>query len=116
MQYVLTIVGDDDAYQALDEETGKAMYAGHIAFMDACKAAGVPIPYSAELHPPATARTLAADGTVTDGPFAETKEQLGGFYVLDCKDLDEAIEWAGKCPGAQTGKIELRPIMEFDQG
>jgi hypothetical protein len=52
---------------------------------------------------------------VTDGPFAETKEQLGGFYVLDCKDLDEAIEWAAKIPGAQFGSIEIRPVMVFDE-
>ena len=49
----------------------------------------------------------------TDGPFAETKEQLGGFYVLECKDLDEAIELAGKCPGADGGSVEIRPILEF---
>jgi len=50
---------------------------------------------------------------ITDGPFAETKEALGGYYVLNVKNLDEAIEWAAKCPGAKTGTIELRPIMEF---
>ena len=50
---------------------------------------------------------------MTDGPFAETKEQLGGYYVLDVADLDEAIKWAHKCPGASYGSIELRPIMEF---
>ena len=53
--------------------------------------------------------------TVTDGPFAETKEQLGGFYVRDCKDLDEAIEWAAKIPGSQHGSVEVRPIMVFDE-
>ena len=53
---------------------------------------------------------------MTDGPFAETKEQLGGYYVLDVPDLDEAIKWAQKCPGAEHGTVELRPMMEFDQG
>jgi hypothetical protein len=55
------------------------------------------------------------NGTVstTDGPFTETKEQLGGYYLLDCKDLDEAIDLAGKIPGARWGAIEVRPIMEF---
>lgn len=52
--------------------------------------------------------------TTTDGPFAETKEQLGGFYELDCANLDEAIQWAAKIPGAQKGSIEIRPIMEFN--
>ena len=51
---------------------------------------------------------------VTDGPFAETKEQLGGFYVLDCKDLDEAIDWAAKIPGAQSGCVEVRPVIQYD--
>jgi hypothetical protein len=50
---------------------------------------------------------------VTDGPFAETKEQLGGYYMLDVADLDEAIKWAHKCPAAPVGTIELRPIQEF---
>lgn len=50
---------------------------------------------------------------VTDGPFAETKEQLGGYYVLECKDLDEAIEMAAKIPGARDGSIEIRPIQVF---
>ena len=49
----------------------------------------------------------------TDGPFAETKEVLGGFYLLDCKDLDEAIHWAAQIPGAWMGKVEVRPVVEF---
>ena len=68
------------------------------------------------LQPTATATSVRVrDGErlVTDGPFAETKEQLGGYYLLECKDLDEAIEWAARIPGAQTGTIEIRPIMEF---
>jgi len=51
---------------------------------------------------------------VTDGPFAETKEQLGGFYLLECKDLDEALEWASQIPSARYGTIEVRPVIEFD--
>ena len=109
MEYVLLIVGDDDAYQALDEEAGKAMYAGHGEFMDGLKAAGVPSAYSAELDAPGTARTLAADGTVTDGPYAETKEQLGGFYVIDVPTIEEAVGWARKIPLLPSDKIEIRP-------
>jgi hypothetical protein len=109
MEFVLTIVGDDDAYRALDTDTGKAMYAGHIAFMDEVRAAGVPMPYSAELAPPSTARTLAADGTVTDGPFAETKEQLGGFYVVEVDTIDEALAWARRIPLLPADRIEVRP-------
>ena len=50
---------------------------------------------------------------VTDGPFAETKEQLGGYYVVDCKDLDEALKWAEKIPSSSRGPVEVRPIMDF---
>ena len=53
--------------------------------------------------------------TVTDGPFAETKEALGGFYILDCKDMDEALAYAAKCPGAKWGTIEVRPVIDFNQ-
>jgi hypothetical protein len=70
------------------------------------------------LYPTPTATTVSVregNRDVTDGPFAETKEQLGGFYVLDVKDLDEAIEWAAKIPGAQIGSIEIRPVMVFDE-
>jgi hypothetical protein len=70
------------------------------------------------LMPTATATTVRVkDGkrAVTDGPFAETKEALGGYYLLDVKDLNEAIEIAATCPGARYGSVELRPIMEFPQ-
>jgi hypothetical protein len=69
------------------------------------------------LQPVSTATTVRVrnDETVTtDGPFAETKEQLGGFYLLNCRNLDEAIEYAAKIPAAPRGSIEVRPIMEFD--
>jgi len=69
------------------------------------------------LEPVATATTVTVRGgktTITDGPFAETKEQLGGYYLLDCKDLDEALSWAAKIPSARYGRIEVRPIMIFD--
>ena len=69
------------------------------------------------LQPTATATTVRVrDGerVVTDGPFAETKEQLGGFYLLECGSLDEAIEWASKIPGAATGSVEVRPVMNYE--
>jgi hypothetical protein len=60
-------------------------------------------------------RVQGDETLTTDGPFAETKEQLGGFYLVDCKDLDEAIETAAKIPGARDGAIEVRPVMEFPE-
>ncbi|GAA3085110.1 hypothetical protein JOF29_002976 [Kribbella aluminosa] len=67
-----------------------------------------------KLQPSVTASTVAVrDGErlVTDGPFAEAREQLGGFFVLECANLDEALEWAARCPGASHGTVELRPVM-----
>jgi hypothetical protein len=72
------------------------------------------------LHPTSTATTVHVEGgkggkpMVTDGPFAETKEVLGGFYLIEAADLDEAIGWAQQIPGAWHGKVEVRPVMEFD--
>jgi hypothetical protein len=66
------------------------------------------------LHPVSTATTVEVRGgetTTLDGPFAETKEQLGGYYLLDCKDLDEAIKYAAMIPTAKYGRIEVRPLM-----
>ena len=106
--YVLLIAGDDAAYAALSEEETKRMYAGHYAFMDELNKAGVTIVSGAELESPSTARTVLPDGTVTDGPFAETKEQIGGFYAIDVSTMDEAVAWAKKIPMLPTDKIEVR--------
>jgi len=107
-RYMLTIVGDDDAYQALGPDEAKQLHAGHEAFAAALVEAGVSIEAGAELEPPATARTLHADGQVTDGPFAEAKEQLGGFYIIDVADQDTAVAWARKIPLLPNDKIEVR--------
>ena len=63
----------------------------------------------------ATTVRVAADGrrTVTDGPFAETREVLGGFYVIDVPDLDSALDWAARCPGARDGSVVVRPVADF---
>jgi hypothetical protein len=94
------------------------LMAAHWAVMDETRAKG--IFHGAEpLHPTATATTVRMeDGKplVLDGPFAETKEQLAGYYILDCKDLDEAIGWAAKIPTAckgGAGCIEIRPMMSL---
>jgi hypothetical protein len=71
---------------------------------------------AAPLQPPETATTVRlrnGERLVTDGPFAETKEWLSGFYPFNCKSLDEALDWAAKIPGARHGSIEVRPVMEI---
>ena len=119
MRYMLLIYGDETAGADMSPEEQEARMGEWFQYTEDLRSSGA-MQAGDALQPTATATTVSRGGDgntlVTDGPFAETREQLGGYYLLDVKDLDEAIEWAGKCPGAQTGKIELRPIMEFDQG
>jgi len=115
MRYMLLIYGDESAYPDMSEADQQAQLAKWFAYTEEMRNAGVAQQGDA-LKPTATATTVRdKDGEplVMDGPFAETKEQLGGYYLLDVADLDEAIKWAHKCPGAKQGTIELRPIMEF---
>ena len=73
--------------------------------------------FAGGLEPPSISTVVDGTGNdvvVTDGPFVETKEQLGGFYLLECNSLDEAIEWAAKIPGAQFGSVEVRPVMNYE--
>jgi hypothetical protein len=110
MEYVLLIHGNDGSYRALPQEEIDKMYAGHSAFMTALDEAGVRRPYSVELQP--TARVLRPAGDdwlATDGPFAETKEQLGGFYVIDVPDMETAIGWAKRIPVLPGDALEVRP-------
>ena len=113
-KFMLAIFGDDAAYQALDEEQGGRLYAGHVAFAEALAEAGVRLEAGAELAPPTSARTRRADGSVADGPFHESSEQLGGFYVIDVPSIDDAIEWARRIPLLPTDKIEVRKTADAD--
>ena len=107
-EYLLLIVGDEAAYDQLSEEEGKAIYAGHEAFMGELRNAGVTILSSVELEPSRTARTILGDGTVTDGPFAEAKEQVGGYYLIDVPSIEEAVAWGKKIPLLPSDKLEVR--------
>jgi hypothetical protein len=117
MKYAFTIYVDESARDTASEEESQAMTQAYHAVTQEMQEKGVLVAGEG-LYPTQTATTVRVrDGerAVSDGPFAETKEQLGGFYVLDCKDLDEAIEWAAKIPGSQIGSIEVRPVMVFDE-
>jgi hypothetical protein len=97
-------------------EENEAVMGEYYAFTNDVRDAGVMLAGEA-LHPTTTATTVRVrhgQTTSTDGPFAETKEQLGGYYLLDCQNLDEAIKWAAKIPGAKHGCIEIRPVMVFE--
>jgi hypothetical protein len=117
MRYALLIYDAETANPSADPPPPEVMQQvmdAYNAFTRECREAGVYVGGEA-LQPVTTATTVTvADGNpfITDGPFMETKEALGGFYLLDCKDLDEALSYAAKCPGARFGKIEVRPIWE----
>src|SRR5262245_58598028 len=115
MRYVLMICEDESEYDSIRPEDGAAMMAGYAAFGEEMTERGV-LQGGERLRPTTDATTVRVrDGEVltADGPFAETKEQMGGFYLVDCKDLDEAIDVASKIPGARIGTIEVRPIWEM---
>jgi hypothetical protein len=112
MQYLLLIYGTESGWMNLPPEEMKKMYAGYMAVSKEMAEAGA-MRGGAELKPVATALTIRVkNGKVLtmDGPFAETKEQLGGYYLIDVANLDEALKWAAKIPGAAYGCIEVRPL------
>jgi hypothetical protein len=118
MRYMLLLMGDEDQWQNLSEEEVGAAMKAYEDYSRQLVDAGAFV--SGEgLQPSSTATSLrVVDGerVLTDGPFVETKEQLGGFYVLNCKDLDEALDWAEKCPAAAVGgTIEIRPVMDYEE-
>lgn len=117
MKYALTIHVDEAQREAASEEDRNATSQAYGVLTQEMEQKGVMVAGEG-LYPTPTATTVRVrDGerNVTDGPFAETKEQLGGFYVIDVKNLDEAIDWAAKIPGAQQGSVEVRPVMVFDE-
>lgn len=117
MKYLLMIYSDEAADLRRPQDEQQREMDQYFAYTEEVQKAGVMVAGEA-LHPTATATTVRVrDGqlTTTDGPFAETKEQLGGFYLLDCKNLDEAIQWAAKIPHASLGSIEIRPLIDFSQ-
>lgn len=116
MRYMFLIYSNESAPMDITPEEEKAVMNAYGAFSAEVEAAGVHKASDA-LQWSSTATTVRVrNGKVltTDGPFAETKEQLGGYYILDCKDLNEAIQWAGKIPGVKYAPVEIRPIMEFN--
>jgi len=114
MQYMLLIYGDSSTRaDSLSEADRNAMYAAYGAFTEELRGKGAMVGGDA-LAPTSTATTVRVrddETLITDGPFAETKEQLGGYYLVEAESLDEAIEWAAKIPGAKWGSIEVRPIV-----
>lgn len=112
MQFLALIYAADGA----DDVDTPTLIGQYEVFDEEARAAGVVLGGNA-LLPVTTATTVRVregQNMLTDGPFAETKEQLGGYYLFDCKDIDEALQWAAKIPSARYGSVEVRPVMTFD--
>jgi hypothetical protein len=114
MKYTILIYESDSDFKARTDEGRKAAYWGaYRAYTTALREAGV-MTGGAALQPPHAGTTVRQrDGKrhVQDGPYAETKEQLGGFYEIDVPDLDTALQWAARCPAAAHGSVEVRPNL-----
>ena len=112
MQYVLMIHDDEAAAQKASKAQMGAFMSAYEAYTKAMVEAGV-LRSGERLRPSSTATTVRAPSgkaQVVNGPYADVKEQFGGFYVIEVADLDEAIKWAARCPSAQYGAVEVRPI------
>ena len=115
MKYLCLIYSDEHRIADLPEQESKSFLGEYMAFTDSIRKSGHLVA-AERLQPTHTATTIRSrNGKVstTDGPFAETKEQLGGFYMIDAKDLDDAISVASRIPGTRVGSIEVRPIWEL---
>ena len=113
MRYALLVAADEDA--DLSDEDVERRFTEFMGFQEEMEARGVLISRE-RLRPTSLSTTVRVrDGglVVADGPFAETKEQIAGFYIIDCEDLDEAIEIASRNPGARYGTVEVRPVWEI---
>lgn len=115
MKYMLVLIGDETGWQDRSPEDAQAAMAAWDEYTEALKGAGAFIAGEG-LAPSATATTIryGDEHVTTDGPFAETKEQVGGFYLIDVADLDEALEWANRIP-MPGGACEVRPVMDYEQ-
>ena len=112
MKYMLLIFASESAQQAASPAQKEQMHAAYGAYTQALIAAGV-MAGGERLHPVATAttvRTVNGKTEVLNGPYAETKEQLGGYYLIEVPDLDGALSWASRCPAASHGAMEVRPV------
>jgi hypothetical protein len=115
MQYLLAIYLDESGWDKMTPEQQQQGAAAYTAYTEALKSAGVLVG-SNRLRPSETATTIRANNgktQVLDGPFADSKEQLAGYYLIDVPDLDKAMSWASRCPAVQHGNVEVRAIWSM---
>lgn len=112
MEYMLLIYGDDGKFDALPQDVKSQALAAYGAYTEALQKAGV-LRSSNRLRRASTATTVRVregQTQVHNGPFIETREELGGYYLIDVPDLDTALDWAARCPGASHASVEVRPV------
>ena len=117
MQYMLLAYADPNQFLKMTPDEQKETYGAYQSFLEALKKAGAH-QASGRLQPTSTAttvRTTNGKTQVLNGPYMETKEQLGGYFLIDVPDLDAAISWAARCPGSSHGTVEIRPFWIMQQ-
>ncbi|HEY2002490.1 MAG TPA: YciI family protein [Acidobacteriaceae bacterium] len=115
MQYLFLLHAEENGWSKMTKAEQEQGYAAYMAYTEALKKAGVYVG-SNRLQPVSTATTVRVTNgkqQVLDGPYADSKEQLGGYYLIEAPDLDGAIAWAARCPGSGHGTIEVRPVWEM---
>jgi hypothetical protein len=118
MQYILLLHASEGGFENMTPEQQQQGLAAYMAYTQALAESGA-LKGSNRLRPVATATSVRiVDGKtqVVDGPYADSKEQLGGYYLIDVPDLDAALSWAARCPGAGHGTVEVRPIWDMSGG
>jgi len=117
MRYLCLIYDDEKKFATMPKEESEAIFGEYYEFTEGIKNGGQWLGGEAlqPIHTATTIRVRNGKVSTTDGPFAETKEQLGGYYLINARDLNDAIQIAAKIPSARYGSVEVRPIMEFDQ-
>ena len=111
MKFVLFLYDDEAAFHGLSEAEQGAIFGQHMAYSEALEKAGAMVG-GEPLDAAASARIVRGDA-VQDGPYADTKEQLGGFYVIEAASIEEAVDWAKRCPLSPGGSVEVRPVPDY---
>lgn len=111
MKYLFLLYDNEDAWDSMEEAKKNEFFGAYMAYTEALRKAGVHLA-GAPLNHSREGKRVRASG-VQDGPFADGKEQLGGFYMVEAKNLDDALDWAARCPCASYGHVEVRPVWNI---
>ena len=113
MKYLFLLYDNEDKWDAMSEEEQNEVFGSYFAYTEALEKAGAHIG-GAPLEHSRNGKRIRANA-VQDGPFADGKEQLGGFYMIEADNLDDALDWAARCPCASTGYVEVRPVWNIGE-